>query len=195
MIARSSLGAIGLIAVFMCFSLWPQIEGRLFPVASLVAIENQRWIDGYVVGRPAWEKHRPGELICERLYFYVELVDGSIVLAPHQYVDGTPVRCTPIPAGETQRAPKDWRWIVRADDRCKVVAIRASTAHRTFGPWKVETESIPKVQAKGLSDKLLKVGTTVTVQGWPARDGSPALGLKAITLPGGKVIAVRNTPR
>lgn len=61
--------------------------------------------------------------------------------------------------------------------------------------WKVETESIPKVQAKGLTRKMLVVGSTVTVTGWPARKGSAELGLSSIRLPGGRTVTVRTTPR
>ncbi len=63
------------------------------------------------------------------------------------------------------------------------------------GSWQVETESVAKISAKGLKETHLKEGAKVTVQGWPARNGSPAIGLKAITLPGGKVISIRNTAR
>ena len=62
------------------------------------------------------------------------------------------------------------------------------------GTWKVETESVAKVTAKGLKESQLKEGASVTVQGWPARDGSPSIGLKTITI-GGKSISIRSTPR
>jgi hypothetical protein len=63
------------------------------------------------------------------------------------------------------------------------------------GTWRVQTESISKIEARGLSRQKLAPGTAVTVRGWPAKDGSAALGLHSITLPGGRTIKLRGTAR
>jgi hypothetical protein len=63
------------------------------------------------------------------------------------------------------------------------------------GTWSVETESISVATAKGLSPAVLKVGAKVSITGWPARDGSAALGLNTITLSGGTTIKMRGTAR
>ena len=63
------------------------------------------------------------------------------------------------------------------------------------GTWQVETESVAKITAKGLAQSQIETGARVTVEGWPARDGSPALGLKSITLANGKTISIRSTAR
>jgi len=63
------------------------------------------------------------------------------------------------------------------------------------GIWRVEAESISKSKAKGLTKEYLKRGTPVTVTGWPAKNGGPALGLQSITVPGGKTIKIRGTAR
>jgi len=63
------------------------------------------------------------------------------------------------------------------------------------GIWRVEAESISKTKAKGLTKEHLKRGTSVTVTGWPAKNGGPALGLQSITVPGGKTIKIRGTAR
>lgn len=60
--------------------------------------------------------------------------------------------------------------------------------------WRVETEGIPKARAKGLSESVLREGARARVTGWPARDGSPAIGLGSITI-GGKSMTIRSTPR
>ncbi len=60
--------------------------------------------------------------------------------------------------------------------------------------WRVETEGIPKARAKGLSESVLRDGAKARVTGWPARDGSAAIGLGSITI-GGKSITIRSTPR
>lgn len=60
--------------------------------------------------------------------------------------------------------------------------------------WRVETESIPKARAKGLTENVLREGVTAKIMGWPARDGSAAIGLGTITI-GGKSMTIRSTPR
>ncbi|MDX2259670.1 MAG: DUF6152 family protein [Hyphomicrobiaceae bacterium] len=62
------------------------------------------------------------------------------------------------------------------------------------GTWRVETESIPKVAGKGLTEALLQDGAEATVTGWPARDGSAEVGLKSITIKG-RTITIRTTAR
>jgi len=83
-----------------------------------------------------------------------------------------------------------------------IAAVRFANPHIFFtldvpgrGSWQVETEGVAKVKSKGLNEGHLKEGTRVTVQGWLARDGSAAIGLKAITLPGGRTIVIRGTAR
>ena len=61
--------------------------------------------------------------------------------------------------------------------------------------WKVETESIPKARAKGLTRGRLKMGAQVTVTGWPARNGKTQLGLSSIRLPDGVSVTMRGTAR
>ena len=60
--------------------------------------------------------------------------------------------------------------------------------------WRVETESIAKVQAKGLTQNVLKQGATAVITGWRAREGSAELGLKTISI-GGRNFAIRRTAR
>lgn len=73
--------------------------------------------------------------------------------------------------------------------------IRVESARGGGAVWKVETESIPKARAKGLTKARLEIGARVTVTGWPARNGTPQLGLGSVRLPGGKRITIRTTPR
>lgn len=82
-----------------------------------------------------------------------------------------------------------------------VSGVRFTNPHIFFtldtakGSWTVETESIPVVQKKGLTAKLLKDGAKVTVSGWPARNGSAALGLSTISFAGGPSLSIRGTAR
>lgn len=63
------------------------------------------------------------------------------------------------------------------------------------GTWRVETESILKARAKGLTKSLLATGKKVRVTGWRARNGSASLGMRVISFAGGKTITMRNSPR
>lgn len=63
------------------------------------------------------------------------------------------------------------------------------------GTWRVETESIPKARAKGLTPALLKSGAKVRVSGWRARSGGGALGMRSITFIGKRTITMRRSPR
>jgi len=63
------------------------------------------------------------------------------------------------------------------------------------GIWRVVAENISKTKSKGLIEKHLKPGTKVYVKGWPAKNGSPAIGLQSITLPDGKAIKIRSTAK
>ena len=61
--------------------------------------------------------------------------------------------------------------------------------------WRVETESIPKARARGLSPKHLKQGASAIITGWMARDKTAAIGLKSIKFKSGRSVIMRNSPR
>ena len=60
--------------------------------------------------------------------------------------------------------------------------------------WHVETESIAKAQAKGLTESRLRIGAPVVATGWMSRSGTSELGLKSIQI-GSKTFNIRRTPR
>lgn len=61
--------------------------------------------------------------------------------------------------------------------------------------WTVETESIPKVQAKGITRARLVEGARVVVTGWPARSGAGELGLSTIRIGRRGAVTIRRRPR
>lgn len=63
------------------------------------------------------------------------------------------------------------------------------------GTWQVETESIPKARARGLTPEQLKSGRKARVSGWRARSGGGSLGMRSISFIGGKTITMRRSPR
>ncbi len=60
--------------------------------------------------------------------------------------------------------------------------------------WRIETESIAKVQAKGLTQSRLQEGSAAVVTGWMDRSGYAEVGLKTIRI-GGRTFAIRRTAR
>ena len=61
--------------------------------------------------------------------------------------------------------------------------------------WRIETESVQMVRARGLTEAKLKIGSTVMVSGWRARSGGAAVGLSRIKPAGGPWIVIRSRPR
>lgn len=80
------------------------------------------------------------------------------------------------------------------------VGVHLQNPHSTFNIesggkyWKVETEGVAAAKAAGLETSNLFDGVKVTVTGWPARDGSAALGLHTITI-GRKTLTLRRSAR
>ncbi len=54
--------------------------------------------------------------------------------------------------------------------------------------WALEAEPMSTLTRNGWTSTTLKVGDTVTAYGGPARNGSPAMILRAIQLPDGRVM-------
>lgn len=48
--------------------------------------------------------------------------------------------------------------------------------------WTIEMPSPPRAQQRGLTESFLRVGSTATVVGYPARDGSYEIGATQITI-------------
>lgn len=60
--------------------------------------------------------------------------------------------------------------------------------------WRIETESIAKARARGLTQNVLRQGAKAVVTGWPSREGAAEMGLKSISV-GGRKISMRRTAR
>lgn len=54
--------------------------------------------------------------------------------------------------------------------------------------WKAETNSPSVLERRGWKRDTLKAGDTITVEGWPARDGSNYMRLRAARRPDGTVL-------
>lgn len=78
-----------------------------------------------------------------------------------------------------------------------VGSVSYSNPHIFFnvGGWSVETESVSVATGKGLTKERLSDGATVTVHGWPARDGSAQMGLHSISFSGGPSMSMRGSAR
>jgi hypothetical protein len=56
--------------------------------------------------------------------------------------------------------------------------------------WRVETNAPVVLRRRGWSLQSLKPGETVTIEGWPSRDGKPYLRLRAASHADGSVIGI-----
>lgn len=56
--------------------------------------------------------------------------------------------------------------------------------------WRVETNAPVVLRRRGWSLQSIKFGETVTIEGWPARDGKPYLRLRAATHGDGSAIGI-----
>jgi hypothetical protein len=61
--------------------------------------------------------------------------------------------------------------------------------------WRAETNSPSILRRRGWSQDSLHVGETITIEGWPARDGSKYLRLRSATRANGEPVGTAPTPR
>lgn len=61
--------------------------------------------------------------------------------------------------------------------------------------WRAETNSPSILRRRGWTPQSLHVGEKITVEGWPARDGSKYLRLRSATRENGEPIGTAPTPR
>jgi hypothetical protein len=61
--------------------------------------------------------------------------------------------------------------------------------------WRAETNSPSILRRRGWSADSLRVGEKITIEGWPARDGSKYLRLRSATRANGEPIGTAPTPR
>jgi hypothetical protein len=81
----------------------------------------------------------------------------------------------------------------------KVTAFRFTNPHGTIvldvtdaqgnvREWRAETNAPVVLQRRGWTRDSIKAGETVTVEGWPARDGKPYIRLRRATHADGRLI-------
>jgi hypothetical protein len=81
----------------------------------------------------------------------------------------------------------------------KVTAFRFTNPHGTIvldvtdaqgnvREWRAETNAPVVLQRRGWTRDVIKAGETITVEGWPARDGKPYIRLRSATRADGQLI-------
>jgi hypothetical protein len=60
--------------------------------------------------------------------------------------------------------------------------------------WRAETNSPSILRRRGWTQDSIHVGETITIEGWPARDGSKYMRLRAATRADGQAIGTQPTP-
>lgn len=69
------------------------------------------------------------------------------------------------------------------------IRMQLQTTGRSKQVWKIDLPSPTQAQWQGLTQSVLKVGSTATVVGWPAYNRSNEMGASQITI-GGKTVVV-----
>jgi hypothetical protein len=69
-----------------------------------------------------------------------------------------------------------------------IIAIEVTNPDGTKTLWKGETNSPSMMARRGWTKESIKVGDTVTIDGWPARDNAPYVRIRELKGPDGKVI-------
>jgi hypothetical protein len=60
--------------------------------------------------------------------------------------------------------------------------------------WRAETNSPSILRRRGWTAQSLHLGETITVEGWPARDGSNYMRLRSATHANGEAVGTQPTP-
>ena len=81
----------------------------------------------------------------------------------------------------------------------KVTSFRFTNPHGTIGlavtdaqgkvtEWRAETNAPVVLQRRGWTRAIVKPGQTITIEGWPSRDGKPYIRLRRATDEDGRLI-------
>jgi len=67
-----------------------------------------------------------------------------------------------------------------------LLTLTAKDANGAEQHWRIETNSPNILRRRGWSEDSIKPGDQVTVEGYPARDGSPSMRVYRVTFPDGR---------
>ena len=68
------------------------------------------------------------------------------------------------------------------------IALEVTDAQGNVREWRAETNAPVVLQRRGWSRDIIKPGETITIEGWPSRDGKPYIRLRSATRPDGSLI-------
>jgi hypothetical protein len=69
-----------------------------------------------------------------------------------------------------------------------IIDVRVTSAEGASEAWRAETNAVTILRRRGWTNDSLKVGETITVEGWPARDGSKYMRMRTVTKADGTVL-------
>jgi len=75
-----------------------------------------------------------------------------------------------------------------------IVTLAVREGHQEV-TWRAETNSPSILRRRGWSQDSLRIGETITVEGWPARDGSRYLRLRSALRASGQPVGTAPTPQ
>lgn len=69
-----------------------------------------------------------------------------------------------------------------------IIDFRVTTAQGQAEAWRAETNAVTILRRRGWTKDSLVVGDVITVEGWPARDGSKYMRMRTVTKADGTVL-------
>ena len=76
-----------------------------------------------------------------------------------------------------------------------IIEITRKTPQGQLETWRGETNAVTLLRRRGWTAESLKIGETVTIDGWPSRDGSNYLRVRRVVRADGTVLGAPQNPR
>lgn len=69
-----------------------------------------------------------------------------------------------------------------------IISFKARSQSGRDEAWRAETNAVTLLRRRGWTAESLKAGDTITIEGWPARDGAKYMRMRTVTRADGTVL-------
>jgi hypothetical protein len=69
-----------------------------------------------------------------------------------------------------------------------IISFTVKTAKGQVEPWRAETNAVTLLRRRGWTKESLTIGETITVEGWPSRDGAHYMRMRTVKRADGTVL-------
>jgi hypothetical protein len=106
-------------------------------------------------------------------------------------------RCVPVSAHHSFAVYFDDRKVIavtgsvtdfRFTNPHAVISLSVRNARGQIELWRAETNAVTLLRRRGWTKDSLKVGETITVEGWPSRDGSNYMRMRTVKRADGTIL-------